>query len=224
MDRPGKEKNMNTNSFDGKNLHTLIAGISGSGKSTLVRMMLQSIKTAGGAQLILIDPKRTELTEQKYWTNCLQYAAKPDEIADALDIAAMMLEDRLDEMARKDIRVYDGDHVFVVVDEMAYLMQGPQRKQYTQVLYDLAMLGRAARMHLILCTQVATQDVIPACIRDNMANIVCLRQRDAGKYRYLLGCFPGRLPQFGKCYLFTPEMFDRPEKVETTQVWNRIAG
>ena len=211
------------NSFDGKNLHTLIAGISGSGKSTLVRTMLQSIKAAGGAQLILIDPKRTELTEQKYWPNCLQYAAKPDEIADALDIAAMMLEDRLDEMARKEIRVYDGDHVFIVVDEMAFLMQSDRKKEYARMLNQITLLGRAARIHLILCTQVATQDVIPACIRDNMTNIVCLRQRDAGKYRYLLGCYPGRLPLVGYAYVFTPSM-ERPEKMKTERVWDAITN
>ena len=223
MTGPEREDSMNTK-FDGKNLHTLIAGVSGSGKSTLVREILDSLIAAGNAELVLIDPKRTELVDYRDRMQTDIYAARPDDIADALDVMATRLEDRQDSMANRGLRVWDGSHTFIVVDEMAFLMQGPSRKAYVQILQDIAMLGRAARMHLILCTQVATQDVIPACIRDNMANVVCLRQRDAGKYRYLLGCFPGRLPQFGKCYVFTPDMFDRPERVDTSKAWDRIVG
>lgn len=214
---------MNTK-LDGKNLHTLIAGVSGAGKSTLLRGILDSLIESGDAELVLIDPKRTELVEYKNRMQTARYAAKPDEIADTLDLMAMKLETRQEYMATKGLKVHDGSHIFIVVDEMAFLMQSDGRKGYIRILQDIAMLGRAAKMHLILCTQVATQDVIPACIRDNCPNIICLRQRDAGKYRYLLGCFPGRLPQFGKCYVFTPDMFDRPERMDTTEAWSRIVG
>ena len=117
----------------------------------------------------------------------------------------------------------DEPHVFVFVDEMAFLMQSSQRKEYVRMMNQITLLGRAARIHLILCTQVSTQDAIPACIRDNMTNIICLRQRDAGKYRYLLGSFPGRLPMIGYGYLFTPDMA-RPEKLKVEEMWDRIAG
>jgi DNA segregation ATPase FtsK/SpoIIIE-like protein len=89
------------------------------------------------------------------------------------------------------------------------------------MLNQITLLGRAAGMHLILCTQVSTQDVIPACIRDNMPNIICLRQRDAGKYRYLLGEFPGRLPNIGKAYVLTPNT-EKVEKLDVTSAWDRI--
>jgi DNA segregation ATPase FtsK/SpoIIIE-like protein len=113
--------------------------------------------------------------------------------------------------------------IFIVVDEMAFLMQSDRKKEYVRILNRVTLLGRAADMHLILCSQVSTQDVIPACIRDNMTNIVCIRQRDAGKYRYLLGDFPGRLPTIGYAYLFTPDMA-RPEKIESGKIFNFIQG
>ena len=49
MTGPEREDSMNTK-FDGKNLHTLIAGVSGSGKSTLVREILDSLIAADQAE------------------------------------------------------------------------------------------------------------------------------------------------------------------------------
>lgn len=210
--------------FNGKNLHTLIAGVSGSGKSTLLRMVLDKIESEADTKFVLIDPKRTELIKYKRSLKTLWYASMPDDISDVLSRVDCLMETRFDRMSEAGQTVSSEDDVFIVVDEMAPLMQGQGRKEYIQLFSKIALLGRAARVHMILCTQVATQDVIPACIRDNMANIVCLRQRDPRKYSYLLGYTPGRLPEYGFAYVFTPDMYDRPEKYRVEDVWERITA
>lgn len=202
-------------------MSTLIAGVTGSGKSYLENHIIKSIMRRPDVQLVLIDPKRVELSEYKGLANTLWYASGEQEIDDVLRNVYDLMDMRFDRMEAAGLKASDEPDVYVFIDEMAFLMQSGQRKEYAQMMSRIALMGRATRIHLICCTQVATQDVIPACIRDNLTNIVCLRQRDAGKYRYLLGSMPGRLPMYGFGYLFTPDMA-RPEKLKTEDIWSRI--
>lgn len=208
--------------MNNKSFNTLIAGVIGSGKSFTENLIINQVKSDPDVQLVLIDPKKVELAEYRSLPNCLWYADEEQEIYDTLCKVYDLMEDRYHAMQAAGQKDSTEPHVMVFVDEMAFLMQSSQKKEYVRMMNQITLLGRAARIHLILCTQVATQDVIPACIRDNMTNIICLRQRDAGKYRYLLGTFPGRLPMIGYGYLFTPDMA-RPEKLKVEEMWDRIA-
>lgn len=205
-----------------KSYNTLIAGVVGSGKSYTENVIIQDIKDRPDVQMVLIDPKRVELAEYRKCPSCLWYADNEQDIYDVLCNVYELMEMRYEKMQAAGQKSTNDPHVMVFVDEMAFLMQSDRKKEYVRMMNQITLLGRAARIHLVLCTQVSTQDVIPACIRDNMTNIVCLRQRDAGKYRYLLGDFPGRLPQIGYAYLYTPDMH-RPEKIAVDDVWSRIA-
>ena len=206
-----------------KSYNTLIAGVIGSGKSYTENQIIEKVKSDPDVQLVFIDPKRVELAGYRSLPSCLWYADDEQGIYDTLCKVYDLMEARYQEMQARGQKNTTEPHVFVFVDEMAFLMQSSQKKEYVRMMNQITLLGRAARIHLILCTQVSTQDVIPACIRDNMTNIICLRQRDAGKYRYLLGSFPGRLPMIGYGYLYTPDMA-RPEKLKVEEMWDRIAG
>lgn len=199
---------------------TLLAGVTGSGKSFAEDKIIQHLLQEVDTQLILIDPKKVELRGYRGHVKTLWYADDEDSIYETLCNAYDLMLMRLDRIPDGE-KVTTEPHVFVCVDEMAFLMQSRRKRDYVKMMGDIAIMGRAAHMHLLLCTQVSTQDVIPAVIRDNMTNIVCLRQRDAGKYRYLLGSAPGRLPMIGYAYVLTPNM-DRPEKVKTEDIWNVI--
>lgn len=209
--------------MNNKSFNTLIAGVIGSGKSYTENLIINQVKSDPDVQLVLIDPKKVELAEYRNLPNCLWYADEEQSIYDTLCKVYDLMEDRYHAMQAAGQKNTTEPHVMVFVDEMAFLMQSSQKKEYVRMMNQITLLGRAARIHLILCTQVATQDVIPACIRDNMTNIICLRQRDAGKYRYLLGTFPGRLPMIGYGYLYTPDMA-RPEKLRAEDIWKRIGG
>lgn len=201
--------------------NTLIAGVIGSGKSYTEKTIIESLMQDGKHQFFLVDPKKVELHPYKNRPGVLRYASAENDIYDALCDVFDLMEMRLDDMCNKGLTASDDPHVFVFIDEMAFLMQSSYKKEYVSMMNKITLLGRAAHIHLILCSQVCTQDVIPACIRDNMTNIICLRQRDAGKYRYLLGSMPGRLPLVGYAYVFTPDM-ERPERVASGDAWTRI--
>ena len=175
------------------------------------------------AYMVLIDPKHTELQEWKDHPNALWYADEPDEIGDVLQRVGDLMDLRFQRMKAAGLKVSNEPDVFVFVDEMTFLMQSKQKKTYTELFTNICLLGRAARIHLILCAQNCTQKDIPATIRDNMLNIVCLHQRDEGKYRYLLGKMPaaGPLPMFGYAYVSTPWM-NRPARVKAEDVWKTI--
>lgn len=206
--------------------NTLIAGVVGSGKSfTENQIIKHMLNLPEKAHMVLIDPKKVELQEWKDNPHTLWYADTEDDIYDALMRVYDLMEMRFSRMKVKGLKVTNESHVFVFVDEMAFLMQSRRKKAYVQMFSRICLLGRAARIHLILCTQVSTQDTIPATIRDNMVNIVCLKQRDDQKYRYLLGKMPstGALPLIGFAYVLTPAMA-RPMKVETKDVWMTITA
>lgn len=205
-----------------RSYNTLIAGTIGAGKSWTEEKILDALMNQGGNMFVLLDPKKVELYGYKDRVGVLQYADNEEDIFEALTFCFELMTDRNETARAKGMKTTDEPHVFIFCDEMAFIMQSKRKKEYVRMMSQIVLLGRSARVHLILCTQVATQDVIPACIRDNMTNIVCLRQRDAGKYRYLLGEFPGRLPAIGKAYVLTPDMME-PAKVDAGEVWNLIA-
>ena len=205
-----------------KTLNTLIAGVIGSGKSYLENLIIQSVRMTN-TMMVLIDPKHVELYEYKDEANCLWYADEEEAIYETLCKVYDLMNDRYTAMQAAHKKETEELDVLVFVDEMAFLMQSRYKREYVRMMGQITLLGRAAGIHLVLCTQVSTQDVIPACIRDNMTNIVCLRQRDSGKYRYLLGSAPGRLPMYGYGYVLTPDM-TRPEKVKAEDIWKKIGG
>jgi DNA segregation ATPase FtsK/SpoIIIE-like protein len=205
-----------------KSYNTLIAGTIGSGKSYTEKQIIDQLLRTTDSRLVLLDPKKVELHQYAANMRTMWYADNEEDIYEVLCNVYDLMDLRFERMRAAGQTASTEDHVFVFCDEMAFLMQSRRKREYVQMMNQIVLLGRAARIHLILCTQVATQDVIPACIRDNMTNIVCLRQRDAGKYRYLLGEFPGRLPSVGKAYVLTPDM-DKVEKLDVADVWDKIA-
>ena len=204
--------------------NTLIGGTVGSGKSTIMNMIIKfMIGLPKKAYMVLIDPKMVELQEYKNHPNTLWYANTPEDIYDALLRVYDLMKMRLQRMSDKGLKASTESDVFVFVDEMTVLMKSKGKKEYANIFSDICLLGRAARIHLILCAQNCTQKDIPATIRDNMLNIVCLHQRDEGKYRYLLGKMPaaGPLPMYGYAYVSTPWM-NRPARVKAEDVWKTI--
>lgn len=201
----------------------LICGTTGSGKSYLINSIIRGLVNNSDARLVLIDPKMVELEGYRLASNCLWYADDEDQIFTVLSNVYDLMMYRYRKMKTAGTKSSDEAHVFVFVDEMAALMQSSQKKEYIRMFSKMTLLGRAARVHLILCTQVATRDTIPNALRDNMANIVCLRQQDAGKQRYLLDCKLPELPERGWAYVKMPSL-NRPQKVETDAVWDLITG
>ena len=187
--------------------HLLIAGATGSGKSVVERGIIHTLlfHSPARVQLILIDPKRVELVQYKGLPHVIAYAADPAERLEALQAAVNIMDQRYNAMSRQGVRAYSGPDLYVIIDELADLMT-TQKKAVAPLLQRLAQLGRAARVHLIACTQCPLRAVIPTEIACNLDARVGLRTRNAQDSRNILqqtGC--EQLPRYGQGYYMTPD-------------------
>lgn len=200
--------------------HLLIAGETGSGKSVIVNGIIYTclLHTPDKAGLILIDPKRVELSEYKDCPHCITYASEPDQWIAALDMALAITEERYQEMQRTGSRLYNGGDIYVIIDELAYLMT-VKRKEAVPRIQKLGMIARAAKVHLIACTQTVKADILPTTITCNFDSRVALRTSTAQQSRMILsrnGC--ELLPQYGQGFYKTPKgttLYNIPMHPET---------
>ena len=187
--------------------HLLVAGATGSGKSVVVNGIVYNLlhKGPASAGLILIDPKRVELVQYKDTPHCIAYASEPDTMVQALRKAIQITEARYTEMQRNHERKYTGGDIYVIIDELADLMT-TQRKTVQPLIQRLAQIGRAAKIHIIACTQCPLAKVIPTEIKVNFDARVGLRTRCAQDSRNILGVTGCEmLPRYGQGYYMTPE-------------------
>lgn len=191
--------------------HLLIAGATGSGKSVVINALIYTAlysfpdAAAGGAQFILIDPKRVELSQYKRLPHTLRYASEPDDMRDALAYAMQLCEYRYKQMQRKGLRKYPGGDIYVIIDEFADLMT-TQKRLIMPIVQRLAQIGRAAKVHIILATQTPIAKVLPTEIKCNFDARVALRTRSAQDSRNILGVTGCEcLPRYGYAYYMTPE-------------------
>ena len=190
--------------------HLMIAGATGSGKSVVVNGIMYNalysapVDAANGKQFILIDPKRVELCIYKRLPHTLRYASEPEEIISALQYAMALTETRYKAMQKKGLRLYDGSDVYVIIDEFADLIT-TQPKRVKPLIQRLAQIGRAAKIHIILCTQSPIAKVIPTEIKVNFDSVLALHTATAQHSRNIIGvrgC--EELPPFGEGYYQRP--------------------
>lgn len=177
--------------------HTLIAGTTGAGKSVLLNSIMYSlIKDCEDDPYVLphfylVDTKRIEL--KLYRDLADEYVTEPDEVPGMLDEVLDLMEDRYDSMEGKE---YYGTHVYIVIDELADLL-------YTDGVLErivrIGRLGRAARIHLLMCTQDPSRHTLTAQIMQNMTTCVALRCKDVTESKQIIRT-PGAetLPKHGK--------------------------
>ena len=173
--------------------HLLIAGATGSGKSVALNGIIHSLlmtQSPFNVQFVLIDPKKVELVQYKNLPHTARYATDHPDIVRALQWAVDETELRFSIMQKAGIREYDGAHLYVVVDELADLMVCI-KKEALPLLQRLAQIGRAARVHLIACTQNVLAVTIPTVLKCNFSTILGLRTCNAQQSRFLIsatGC------------------------------------
>ena len=179
--------------------HLLIAGATGSGKSVVENGILFNLlhDAPDKNQLILIDPKKVELISYKDFPHVLYYAQDErnargqNEWLEALQLAERIVNARYDEMSKKHIRMYEGPDVYVVIDELAFLMTSSNKNKYLPILKRLGMIARASRVHMLALTQTVKADVLPTTLTCNFDSRVALRTSTAQQSRMIVdqaGC------------------------------------
>lgn len=189
--------------------HLLIAGRTGSGKSVVVNGIIHSQlvqMTCMNEQLILIDPKRVELSQWKNIPHCIAYASdNPSDRLQALRLAVNIIEKRYEQMEQTGIKKYNGGNVHVIIDELADIIT-TQKKEVLPVLQRIGQIGRAANVHLIACTQCPTAQILSTQLKCNFDSILGLRTRSAQDSRNIIGMSGCEiLPEHGEGYLITPK-------------------
>jgi DNA segregation ATPase FtsK/SpoIIIE, S-DNA-T family len=163
--------------------HLLIAGQTGSGKSVCVNALISCLlinNTPDDLRLIMVDPKRVELTGYNGVPHLLApVVVELERVVAALQWVSREMDLRyrkLAEAGSRNIQDYNakmGDRgqkklpfLVVVIDELADLMMlAPDETERT--ITRLAQLARATGIHLVIATQRPSVDVVTGLIKAN---------------------------------------------------------
>lgn len=163
--------------------HVLIAGTTGSGKSVLINSFISSLlfrASPAEVKLILIDPKRVELTGY----NGIPHLMTPvivevEKILASLKWAMDEMDRRYKTFADRGVRNIDSynelagfqslPYIIILIDELADLMAFAP-VDVEDAIARLAQMARATGIHLVVSTQRPSVDVITGLIK---ANIPC---------------------------------------------------
>ncbi len=159
--------------------HLLIAGATGSGKSVCINTILSSLimeRSPAEMRLLLVDPKRVELTSYNGIPHLLTpVVVETDKVVALLKgMIREMLERyrRMEEVGVRNIDSYNRKmpdrmpYLVVAIDELADLMMSASF-EVEQAICRLAQLGRATGIHLIVATQRPSVDVVTGLIKAN---------------------------------------------------------
>jgi DNA segregation ATPase FtsK/SpoIIIE, S-DNA-T family len=163
--------------------HMLIAGTTGSGKSVCVNAILSCLllnNTPDDLRLILVDPKRVELTGYNGVPHLLApVVVEIERVVGALQWMTREMDNRYHKFAEigaRNIADYNQRHasqggrklpyLLVIIDELADLMMiAPDETERT--ITRLAQLARATGIHMVLATQRPSVDVVTGLIKAN---------------------------------------------------------
>lgn len=186
--------------------HLLIAGATGTGKSVIVNGMIYTIMLGNPKekQIILIDPKRSELTLYRDSIYTIAYACEKESMYKALCLAMDICETRYKYMARNGLKMYNGSDIYVFIDELADLLT-TDKKRVHPLLQRLGQIARASKIHLIVCTQICISKIISTELKCNYDSRIALRTACKQDSRNIIGIPDAAyLPEYGQCLYKTP--------------------
>ncbi len=167
--------------------HLLVAGSTGSGKSVFINSIitgLLSTRKPDDVRMVLIDPKRVELTPYAniphlYTEDVIVDTEKAVSVLSATVEEMMVRFKILEKVGVKNISDFNKKmskshkmwNILVVIDELADLML-QAGSEIERLIVRLAQLGRATGIHLVVATQRPSVDVVTGLIKANFPSRV----------------------------------------------------
>lgn len=181
--------------------HLLVAGATGQGKSVGLNVMLMSLlhkKTPDELKLVLIDPKKVELSVYSKLDG--SYLAHPvitevEEAQNVLSALCNIMDERYDLVSsagKRNIKEYNSlsiveplPYIVVVIDEYGDLVMQAGREMERSIC-RLAQKARAVGIHLIISTQRPSATVVTGNIKANFPVRIAFRTTTGTDSRVVL--------------------------------------
>ena len=234
--------------------HMLIAGSTGSGKSVCVNALIACLllhNTPETLRLIMVDPKRVELTGYNGIPHLLApVVVEIDRVVGVLQWVTREMDSRyqkFSDVGSRNIQDYNNraqldpvqigkplPYLVVVIDELADLMMvAPDQTE--RLVTRLAQLARATGIHLVISTQRPSVDVVTGLIKANVPSRISFATASSTDSRVILDQ-PGaeRLLGRGDMLFQAPDApapvrmqgvyVSDPEIMRLVQFWRGFAG
>ncbi len=207
--------------------HVLIAGTTGSGKSVLLNAWISTFlyrTKPEELRLIMVDPKRVELTLYNGIPHLLtEVIVDPEKIIKALRWTVAEMEVRYKEFSKAGVRNLQGYNalegvekkpfIMFVIDELADLMifaPGDAEDLITRV----AQMSRATGIHLILATQRPSVDIITGLMKANIPTRIAFNVSSLVDSRVIID-MPGAEKLLGRGdMLYLPPDQAKPKRIQ----------
>ncbi|WP_341323434.1 FtsK/SpoIIIE domain-containing protein [Solibacillus sp. FSL H8-0523] len=184
--------------------HLLVTGTTGSGKSVFINQMAITLMLTNSPkelQMIMIDPKMVEFQHYEDFPHVQELVSEMDRVEELLDELTKQMDKRytiFKDVGVKNISLYNDKvqnkelkdteimpYIVCIIDEYADLKDtNPEIENYVA---RLTQKSRAAGIHLVLCTQRPSSNIISGKIKANVPNAISFNLSNSNNYKTVFG-------------------------------------